>query len=115
MYFHLLDGDWGSNALSWQWVAGTNSHKKYLANQENINKYCKSNDKNTFLDKSYDEISKFNSVPNELLTETDFIKQTSLPENELLEIDKSLPTYVYNSYNIDPNWKKNQKPIEFFY
>ena len=39
----------GSNALSWQWVAGTNSHKKYLANQENINKYCKSNDKNTFL------------------------------------------------------------------
>ena len=39
MYYHLLDGDWGSNALSWQWVAGTNSHKKYIANQENINKY----------------------------------------------------------------------------
>ena len=25
MYYHLFDGDWGSNALSWQWVAGTNS------------------------------------------------------------------------------------------
>ena len=23
MYYHLLDGDWASNALSWQWVAGT--------------------------------------------------------------------------------------------
>lgn len=114
MYFHLLDGDWGSNALSWQWVAGTNSHKKYLANQENINKYCKSIDKNTFLDKSYDELSAFNTVPDELLTETDFIKQTSLPENELLEIDKSLPTYVYNSYNIDPNWGKNQKANRIF-
>ena len=27
MYYHLLDGDWGSNALSWQWVAGTTRQK----------------------------------------------------------------------------------------
>jgi deoxyribodipyrimidine photo-lyase len=40
MYYHLLDADWASNALSWQWVAGTNSNKKYFANQNNINKYC---------------------------------------------------------------------------
>mgnify|MGYP006195700273 CR=1 FL=1 len=39
MYYHLLDGDLASNALSWQWVAGTFSHKKYIANQQNINKY----------------------------------------------------------------------------
>ena len=38
MYYNLLDGDWGSNALSWQWVCGSNSNKKYYANQENINK-----------------------------------------------------------------------------
>ena len=43
MYYNLLDGDWGSNALSWQWVCGSNSNKKYYANQENINKYCYSN------------------------------------------------------------------------
>lgn len=30
MYYHLLDGDWASNALSWQWVAGTHSKKKIL-------------------------------------------------------------------------------------
>ncbi|MDX1409150.1 MAG: FAD-binding domain-containing protein, partial [Saprospiraceae bacterium] len=40
MYYHLLDGDWASNALSWQWVAGTNSRRKYIANQDNINKFC---------------------------------------------------------------------------
>jgi len=34
MYHHLLDGDWASNALSWQWVAGSNSNKKYYANQD---------------------------------------------------------------------------------
>ncbi|MDP1843438.1 MAG: FAD-binding domain-containing protein, partial [Sediminibacterium sp.] len=39
MYYHLLDGDWASNACSWQWVAGANSSKKYYANQENINRY----------------------------------------------------------------------------
>jgi deoxyribodipyrimidine photo-lyase len=38
MYYHLLDGDWASNACSWQWVAAANSQKKYYANQENINK-----------------------------------------------------------------------------
>ena len=46
MYSHLLDGDWASNALSWQWVAGTNAHKKYYANQQNINKYFHSRQRN---------------------------------------------------------------------
>lgn len=40
MYYHLLDADWASNALSWQWVVGANSNKKYYANQENINTFC---------------------------------------------------------------------------
>ena len=36
LYRHLLDGDPASNALSWQWVASTFSHRPYLFNQENI-------------------------------------------------------------------------------
>ena len=55
MYYHLLDGDWASNALSWQWVAGSNSNKKYYANQANINKYFESNQINNFLDKINNE------------------------------------------------------------
>lgn len=35
-YQHLLDGDPASNALSWQWVASTFSHRPYLFNRENI-------------------------------------------------------------------------------
>ena len=54
MYYHLLDADWASNALSWQWVAGSNANKKYVANQDNINKYCFTTQKNTFLDVPYE-------------------------------------------------------------
>ena len=54
MYYHLLDGDPASNSLSWQWVAGTFSSKKYYCNQENINKYCYTHQRNTFLDESYE-------------------------------------------------------------
>ncbi len=40
LYGHLLDGDLASNHLSWQWVAGTFSHKPYLFNAENVAKYA---------------------------------------------------------------------------
>jgi len=58
-HYHLLDGDLASNTLSWQWVAGTlNKNKKhYIANQDNINKYGASEQSNTILDRSYDEIN----------------------------------------------------------
>ena len=35
-YRHLLDGDPASNALSWQWVASTFSHRPYLFNRDNV-------------------------------------------------------------------------------
>jgi deoxyribodipyrimidine photo-lyase len=36
---HLLDGDFASNNLSWQWIASTFSHKPYIFNLENVDKY----------------------------------------------------------------------------
>lgn len=36
---HLLDGDVASNNLSWQWVASTFSHKPYIFNLDNVDKY----------------------------------------------------------------------------
>ncbi len=42
MIAHLLDGDFGSNHLSWQWVAGTFSSKPYLFNAENVARYSSS-------------------------------------------------------------------------
>ena len=107
MYYHLLDGDWGSNALSWQWVAGTNSHKKYIANQENINKYCFTKDESTFLDKTYEELSKYETVPKELSKELNLEIKCNLPKAEKIEINEDIPTIIYTSYNLDSNWKKN--------
>jgi deoxyribodipyrimidine photo-lyase len=57
MYAYLLDGDWGSNALSWQWVAGTFSNKKYIANQENINRYTNTQQRGTYLDVEYEQLA----------------------------------------------------------
>lgn len=106
MYFYLLDADWASNALSWQWVAGTNSNKKYYANQENINKYCCTQQRNTFLDVSYEAFWNL-SVP-KVLQETIVPElKTPLPSFTPITIDKYLPTLIYNFYNLDPLWKKD--------
>lgn len=106
MYYHLLDGDWASNACSWQWVAGANSNKKYFANQENINRYTYTNQKNTFLDLSYEDIVN-SSVPEHLL-QTDLpLLEMKFPEVSTLNVDNNLPTYIFNYYNLDPNFGKN--------
>lgn len=107
MYYHLLDADWASNALSWQWVAGSNSNKKYFANQENINKYCHTKDWGTFLDKTYEELSEFKVVP--LLQETMVPNLTTiLPKHEPLNLKNGVGTCIYNFYNLDPLWRKEE-------
>ena len=108
MYYHLLDADWASNALSWQWVAGANANKKYIANQENINNYCFTDQKDTFLDIEYEEILKM-TVPKILKTTTELELTTPLPHSEEISIDHCLPTLIYNFYNLDPLWKKNNE------
>jgi len=108
MYFYLLDGDWASNALSWQWVAGANSNKKYYANQGNINKFCYSQQIGTFLDISYEELMIMN-VPEELSEIETFTLETQLPETNEVRIDPTLPTLIYNYYNLDPYWKSGER------
>lgn len=104
MYYNLLDGDWGSNALSWQWVCGSNSNKKYYANQENINKYCYTNQKNTFLDIDYSSFESLD-IPENLTETIDLNLKTSMPPKKTLKIDNNNPTLIYNYYNLDPNWR----------
>jgi deoxyribodipyrimidine photo-lyase len=38
-YRHLLDGDPASNKLSWQWVGSTFSHKPYIFNRRNVERF----------------------------------------------------------------------------
>lgn len=104
MYYHLLDGDWASNAISWQWVAGAASSKKYFANQENIDRYFYTKQRGTFLDVEYSDFDSM-EIPTELRqTEIPELK-TALPNSEELKIDNSITTLIYNSYNLDPTWK----------
>ena len=107
MYSQLLDGDWGSNALSWQWVAGSNSSKKYYANQDNINTFFFTKQQNTFLDIPYEEFPNL-TIPKILTESQEFVLKTPLPETELPEIDPEKRTLVYNYYNLDPYWHKNE-------
>ena len=107
MYYHLLDADWASNALSWQWVCGSNSNKLYYANQNNINKYCYTTQKNTFLDIEYHQFIDL-KIPNELAELKDLKLTTPLPKmTEEIKIDTNKPTLLYNFYNLDPQWKVN--------
>jgi len=108
MYYHLLDGDLASNSLSWQWVAGTFSSKKYYCNQDNINKYCHTDQRQTFLDKSYDELP-HSEIPLSLRNMLLLTLETKLPKLPLPLINRNYPTLIYNSYNLDPLWYSGEK------
>jgi deoxyribodipyrimidine photo-lyase len=106
LYYHLLDGDVASNNCSWQWVAGAFTSKKYYCNQENINKYTHSLQRDSFLDKQYDVIPLI-PVPHSLTDTTSPGYTTTLPSASNLTIDANKPTLVYNSYNLDPVWRQD--------
>ena len=108
MYYHLLDGDIASNNCSWQWVAGAFSSKKYYCNQENVNKYTFSKQQNTFLDKPYEQLVDL-PIPDALQETTVLDLTTNLPKSNTPNIDTELPTLIYNSYNLDPIWRKLER------
>ena len=106
MYYYLLDGDVGSNALNWQWVSGASRNKKYYFNQENLNKYSRVLQHNTFIDVDYRLLEEIN--PPESFTElTDFNLSCNLPNSDDFDLDNSKPLCIYNYYNTDLYWKKN--------
>jgi len=57
---HLLDGDLASNHLSWQWVAGTGSHKPYLFNADNVARYAPQawHSTGSVIDRPYEEMDR---------------------------------------------------------
>lgn len=107
MYYHLLDGDIASNNCSWQWVAGAFASKKYYFNQENLNKYTFSKQQNSFLDKSYEDILAM-PVPDSLKPTIELSLQTTLPVTDRPILNTRKPTLIYNSYNLDVMWRKEE-------
>jgi deoxyribodipyrimidine photo-lyase len=107
LYAHLLDGDLASNQLSWQWVAGAFSSKKYYANQGNINKFFNSSQQNTFLDIDYSEFSNL-KTPEILMHTSPFDLQAPLPDIERPALQQAKTTLIYNYYNLDPSWHEGE-------
>ena len=108
MHYHLLDGDLASNTLSWQWVAGTFSHKKYIANQENLNKYSGGTQTNSWLDCSYETLAEM-PVPDVMKKRSEW-QQEVTDFSELLE---AIPVYplsgeiaIHSIWNLDDQWER---------
>jgi deoxyribodipyrimidine photo-lyase len=108
MYYHLLDGDLASNTCSWQWVAGSFSGRQYYCNQENINKYTGSNQQQTFLDTTYEELPDM-KVPDALQHISSPLLKSFLPEKEMINTNKNLPLQIYTTYNLDPLWRSEME------
>ena len=130
MYAHLLDHDPAANFLSWQWIAGTFSSKKYIANQDNINKYTNTIQAGTFLDTEYEylQTSIFDQSdtiqsnhsgkwPDQLdqAFEIDTmailknIEKTN--QSKIFDINQTSPNTpycIYNSFNLDPIWHADE-------
>lgn len=107
MYYYLLDGDLASNALSWQWVAGSFSSKKYVANQENINKYTGESETNTYLSVPYEAFADM-QIPDQLRAHHAIKLKTILPASDQPNIIENAPLFIYTSYQIDPEWHKGE-------
>ena len=129
MYAHLLDHDPAANFLSWQWIAGTFSSKKYIANQENINKYSNTKQAGTFLDTEYEYLTEaiFDAAGQNKqnhaakwsapLDQNFYIDTHTILKNiqeknllQIFDINQVLPNQplcIYNSFNLDPLWHAN--------
>ena len=106
LYANLLDGDLASNQLSWQWVAGAFSNKKYYANQDNINHFFRSSQKETFLDIDYSLFDKI-EIPKTLRQTSPLKENCHLPDLKNQPHLKNEDSLIYNYYNLDPFWHKD--------
>lgn len=107
MHYHLLDGDLASNTLSWQWVAGTFSHKRYIANQDNVNKYSKYKQHGTFIDVPYETLAQFN-VPDELASTISPELPQTLPGTRVADVASFEGTVALRSvWQLDAQWRSD--------
>jgi deoxyribodipyrimidine photo-lyase len=101
MYYNLLDADEASNSLSWQWVSGKLTGKRYVANQENINTYCRTQQRGTFLEVTYEKLESL-ELANELTDCIDIALESRLPDPAKQFIDPADSFFLYNAYHLDP-------------
>lgn len=103
LYYHLIDGDLASNMLSWQWVAGTNAGKRYVANQEVINGCSDYKEPHTYLSIPREEVGE-GKIPKVLQASTPFLLQTRYPSSD--RCDQTAQTvFLYSPWTLNPDWR----------
>jgi deoxyribodipyrimidine photo-lyase len=103
LYYHLIDGDLASNMLSWQWVAGTNSSKRYVANQTVINSCSDYKESHTYLTLPREEVG-VGPVPELLKASVPFSYQMEYPQSE--DYNKAAETvFLYCPWTLNPDWR----------
>jgi deoxyribodipyrimidine photo-lyase len=107
-FYHLLDGDLASNALSWQWVAGTGSAKPYLADQANLNRFADTNQRGTFLDQPHAALLQ-EPIPDVLQDMVSVALPMVWPEATPAEPDPALPLLLYHPWGLDPTWRAAER------
>ncbi len=105
LHYHLLDGDLASNTLSWQWVAGTFSHKQYVANQGNIDKYSKTHQSGSWLDVPYEAFDNFRA-PEHMLIRSESDYPYALPGSPLPETLTG-QVALRSVWHLDPRWQNS--------
>lgn len=111
IHSYLIDGDYASNHLSWQWVAGSYTGKTYLPQQDNINEYTRTKQKNTFLDQPYEIIADM-PIPEILVPilkslphHPSNVPSTTISIDELVSSDRNI--LLYSPWTLDPDWRRD--------
>jgi deoxyribodipyrimidine photo-lyase len=107
LYYHLLDGDLASNFLSWQWVAGTSSSKRYIANQSLINNCTPITQHDSYLATPIEDIG-VGDIPDPLLAHEPFRYTTTYPESDVIESYSGQTVFLYHPWSLDPLWRKHE-------
>jgi deoxyribodipyrimidine photo-lyase len=106
LYYHLRDGDLASNMLSWQWVAGTNASKRYVANQAVINSCSDHKELRTYLTMPREEVGE-GEVPGVLRDSLRFTYMMQYPESD--DYDKTAATvFLYSPWTLSPDWRADE-------
>lgn len=104
LHYHLLDGDLASNTLSWQWIAGTFSHKQYVANQANIDKYSVTQQSGSWLDVPYEAFIDF-SPPDHMLQRCTPQYLQHLPGEPITALSGEVA--LRSIWQLDPAWQSD--------
>lgn len=109
LYYHLLDGDLASNFLSWQWVAGTSRQRRYIANQENLNKYAQTTQTNTCIDLPYEQLEDL-TMPDMFSQRSPLNLSCTLPQAECdFRLFTHTKTLCYSIWNLDAHWHRAEQ------